>query len=251
MLKGFLERLLGGEPAWDGSERRVSLRAKCDFQLELTLPKAVYAAKVLDVGARGVRARIQAPLTRVARRGLTVQARAFNLKFPCELDTIRGKIRWVKPEQEDAFVVAIAFDDELEALQRSWVKAVLLKNLIDATQKRTQTRVKALVRTWIQVENHQFEGSLRDISTRGARLETVKTYPVGTELTLRIGPARPGSSPELGLHGMTLKAIVRRVGPSPASHQMGLLFQLEDGQRAALLKWVRGAAAQQKALLPS
>ena len=244
MIRNFLNKLFSEVPEWDGSERRRSLRTKCEFQLEVNLGQQQCPAQTLDVGASGVKLRLGQPWSALLKRDQEATLRYPDPPFECEHQTVAGKIRWVKTEGR-TFVVAVGFDENIETLRHSWVKNVLLENFLNgAHPKRKHHRVHSQHPAIIQLlgESTELRVSLLDLSTRGAKLELAEPLEVGTELLVRLAPL--GSEPAL-----TLKSVVRRCHPARARealHEIGISFAPERGKKTAMLKLFRAAVAKQK-----
>ena len=234
MIQKFLERLLGGSPEWDGSDRRITLRAKCNFELEVAMPTARYLGTALDAGPKGVRLRIRGPWNaRLLRAGTRVTLKHIEPMFDAQLDTVQCKISWVKKEADNLFLLAVGFDDSLENLKMSWVKPVLMKGLkSQVKQQRKQLRVRANLTTMLRVDTQEIEGRLRDLSMGGAQIETFKSLPLGTQVTVKFGPVAP--HPE-----MVMKGTVRRCEQALGACQIGVAFFLLEGQKKQLLKFIK------------
>ena len=234
MIKKFLERLLGGSPEWDGSDRRSTLRAKCDFELELAFPTARYLATALDAGPKGVRMRVRGPWNgRLLRVGQIVHLKYLATIFEAEIDTVQCKVSWAKKENNTLFYIAVSFDETLDNLKRSWVRPVLMKGLKkQVKQQRKQLRVRASVPAFLRVQDQEIEGKMRDLSMGGAQVESFKPIPLGTHVSLKFGPIKP--HPE-----MVLKGMVRRCELYLGTYQIGIAFLILEGQRKQLLKFIK------------
>ena len=241
MIKALIERLLGTS-SWDTAERRGGLRVRAQFDLELASPPlARYVGNVLDISPAGLKMRIRGPWNgRVLKRGKVVRLRHLNPPFDAELDSVQAKIGWVRKESVGQFLVALSYEESPDDLRRSWVRAVLQKSVDRPTkQKREQLRVRFNVVTTATVGEQTFEGHLRDISSRGARLESFRGLAPGTNLTLRIPPVKP-------FREMHLKAVVRRSELRLGTYHMGLAFILDEQQKRETIKLVKHILAIKK-----
>ncbi len=233
MLKAFVERLFTGSSAWDGSDQRMGYRAKCDIEVEVASPGLRFLGRVLDIGPQGARVRIRGPWNaRAFKKDTVITLKYLTPLFDAELDTVQCKIAWAKREVADVFSIGCRFDDSVENLRRAWIKPVLLRSIpIGGQQKRKQLRVKTSLKAVVKMEQKFSEVSLRDLSTGGAKFESLLDYPLGQPLRLLI---KPGNlSTDLEVPG-TVKRCVKtggifqgRVGaprwPGGTSHRTGLV----------------------------
>jgi hypothetical protein len=247
VIRNFLNKLFSEIPEWDGAERRRSLRAKCEFQLEVDLGQQPCPARTLDVGASGVRIRLDLPWSAMLKKGQEATLRYPHPPFECEVASVGGKIRWIKSDGK-GIIVAIGFNDNIETLRRSWVKHVLLENFKNgADQKRKDLRVHSQLPALLQLpgDTAELQANLRDLSIRGARLQLANPLAVGTELLVRFNA--------FSSHGpLTLRATVERSYPAEGSegeeqlHELGLSFTPQHGKKTAMLKLFKAAVAQQR-----
>lgn len=235
MLKDFLDRLFRKPEEWDGGDRRESLRAPCDFELELACPGLRYLAKAVNLSPRGIRLKVRGPWNpKIVRVNAEAQLKYLTPIFDAEFDTVKGSIRWVKKEAENLFTLAVAFEDDVDRLKRSWVKSELMKHLRSRVkQNRKQLRVRLNLPARFIFNGQDYEGHLRDISTGGARLEAFQIIPEGTQLIIQVGPVKP-------LPQLRLKAVVRRVTKEMGTMIYGLAFQYETAdQKSTVLQYVK------------
>jgi len=234
MLKAFMERLFSGSQEWDGSDRRMGYRAKCDIEVEVACPGLRYLGQVLDIGPQGARVRIRGPWNaRAVKRGQQVHLKYLTPLFDAELDTVKCKIAWAKQEVANIFSIGCVFDEPVENLRRAWIKPILLKNMkASGQQKRKQLRVKANLKSVLKIEGKMSEVSLRDLSTGGAKFESLIEYPEGSSLRLLIKPGNP--NPDLELPG-----VIKRCRKGRATFDVGVAFTLEPPLKKVLAKLVK------------
>ena len=234
MLRAFIERLFSGAEDWDGSDRRLGLRARCDIELEVACPGLRYLGRALDVGPRGVRIRIRGPWNpRVVKKGQAAQLKYLTPLFDAELDTVQSKIMWVKKEVENVFQIGVQFDDTVENLRRSWIKPILLKSLkARVQQKRKQLRVRSNIPCRLQLEGKEYDANLRDLSVGGGLLECFQGFKEGTQFDVMLRPGKPHAD-------VPLKAIVRRGKLNLGTYQMGVAFIGDERLKKVLLKLLK------------
>ena len=242
----FLKRLIGLNPSWDGRDRRASLRVKCDFDLGILGEGLKYQGRALDASPKGVRVRIRSPWsTRTAKRGMPVKLK-FQKPLPeGELDTVTGRITWVKRLSDDLFLLAIGFEDSIDNLRHSWVKPVLLRGLsAGVRQQRGYVRVGCNLPVEFLLGGKNFEGRLTDLSVLGARLEAVKAFAQGSRLDLKLPPNEGGP-------GLSVRAVVRRAELQQNVIFYGLTFQLDETTRKPLLQFVSSLLDAQLGAAPN
>ena len=198
---GWFEALFGAfvrrGKDWDGSERRVSLRTRCDFEVEIQAPGCRYLARVLDAGPQGLRMRVRGPwVPKVLRRSQPIRLCYVQPIYEAELDTVGAQIQWVKREGEQMFSLAVAFDDTLDNLKRSWVKPVLMKAFKMASKKNQRKTMRArcqLVGTMIY-EGKKQDIKVTDLSTSGARVSSLQPMGVGGVLEVAFEDPHRGAA---------------------------------------------------------
>lgn len=214
---------------WDGSERRLSFRVKCDFELELQLPGNRYLAQVVDAGPQGLKMRVRGPyIAKILKSGALLQLRYVEPVYGAELDTVGGEIRWVKREGEQLFTLAVALKDSLENLKRSWVKPVLQKVFKTVSRKnlRDTMRAKCNLPARLTIEKRTLDIKVNDLSTTGARVACL----VG--LTI-------GDIAELEVEGLRLRCKVRRCEPEYGVFRVGLAFSSDEKLKPKILTLVK------------
>lgn len=234
MIKAFIERLFSGGIPWDGSDRRLGIRAKCNFDLGVSGDGFSLMGQAVNVGPRGIRLRIRGPWnSRKLRKGQLVQVKYLTPLFDAELDTVKAKIEWAKKEGVDLFSLALTFDDNVETLRRSWVKPILVKTLKSrAQQKRKLLRARANLPASFTVDGKSYDGKVRDLSVGGAKLECFTGFREGTHIALILIPPKPAAS-------MALKGLVRRCALVLGTYEMGLAFLLEERDKKPLFRLVK------------
>lgn len=234
MLKSFLERLFNSSQEWDDSDRRLGYRAKCDIEVEVAGPGIRYLGRVLDIGPQGARVRIRGPWNaRFAKKDQIVHLKYLTPLFDAELDTVQCKIAWAKREVSDIFSIGCKFDDAVENLRRAWIKPVLLKNIqVGGQQKRKQLRVKTNLKSVLKIEDKMSEVSLRDLSTGGAKFESLLEYPEGSPLRLLIKSGNANADLEV-------PGVVKRCRKGGGVFQVGVAFTLEPSLKSKLVRLVK------------
>ena len=234
MFKAFIERLFSGGIPWDGSDRRLGIRAKCTFDLEVAGEGFSFMGASQNVGPRGIRVKIRGPWNaRQMRKGQEVRVKYLTPLFDAELDTVKAKIEWAKKEGNDMFSLALTFVDNVETLRRSWVKPILVKALKSrAAQKRKLLRVTANMPAGLLVDGKGYDGKIRDLSVGGAKLECFTGFREGTYIALTVIPLKPAPP-------MPLKALVRRCTLVLGTYEMGLAFLLDERDKKTLFRQVK------------
>ena len=229
----FLRRLLGFRPDWDGSDRRSSLRARCDFDLVVQGKNLEFHGRALDASPKGIRVRIRGHWNpRSVKHGVMVSMRCPQPPVECEVDTIQGRISWVKRLDKELFLLAISFEDTIDHLRRSWVKPVLMKGLHSKVrQQRGFVRVACNLPVQFAFHGEVHEGKLHDLSVQGGRLETLHIFSQGSHLELRL---RAHELPPLNI-----RSVVRRADVKLSTGFYGLNFLIEEPAKKVLLRYVR------------
>lgn len=234
MLKALLAKLLGGDPEWDGSEKRALLRVKCDVEVEVAMPKLRYLGRAFDISPRGIRVRVRGPWKPSAfKAGQPIQLKSLEQSFGSGAEVL-ASVRWVKREADSQFVFGAVFDDPVERLEKSWVKTVLQQNMkARVSQQRKTVRVRCNLPGKLTVGDQIIDVKLRDLSTGGFNIETFKAIPVDAEVTLQAGPV--GS-----LAKLYLKGAVRRVSHPLGTYSIGVRFGAQDAAtKKVVLDYVR------------
>lgn len=231
-------RFFKASPDWDGSERRESFRARCDFELEIQGPGCRYFGRVVDAGPHGLRIRVRGPwIKRVLRRGQEVALVYVQPLFEAELDSVGGKICWVRRQGEQMFTMAVAFHDTLENLKRSWVRPVLARSFKMQSRRnlRKTLRARCNLPGCLFVDGHSEDVKVTDVSATGARVSSLR-------------PLAAGSAVELTFENLHCRGLVRRCTQDYGVYRLGLAFQELPGQRQSLVKLVRRLTAMDKLL---
>lgn len=238
MLKAFIDRIFSGSAEWDCSDRRMGYRAPCDIEVEVAFPGLRYLGRVQDIGPQGARVRIRGPWnTKVLKKDQAVHLKYLTPLFDAELDTVQCKIAWVKREVSDMFSIGCTFDDAVENLRRAWIKPILLKTFkISGQQKRKQLRVKTNLKSVLKMEGKLSEISLRDLSTGGAKFESLLDYPEGSPLRLLL---KPGHS----FGDLEVSGVVKRCSKGRSFFQIGVAFTLEPSLKSKLARLIKALVA--------
>ncbi len=234
MLKALLAKLLQKDPEWDGSEKRALLRVKCDVQVEVAMPKLRYLGQAFDISPRGVKIRVRGPWKASAfKPGQPLQLKSLEQCFGSEA-LVLASVRWAKRENDMQFLFGATFEDPVERLEKSWVKTVLKRHMkARVSQQRKSVRVRCNLPARLTVGDQILEVKLRDLSTGGFQVETLKTVPSDVEVTLQAGPV--DSLPKL-----YLKGTVRRVAQPLGTFSVGVRFGAQDAAtKKVVLDYVR------------
>jgi len=234
MLTTLLKKLLGGDPAWDGSEKRSLLRVKCDVEVEVAMPKLRYLGRAIDISPRGLKVRVRGPWNASAfKAGTPVQLKSLEQCFGSEA-TVLAKVCWAKREADSQFIFGVVFEDPVERLEKSWIKSVLQKNMkARVSQQRKTVRVRCNLPGKLTVGDQILDVKLRDLSTGGFQVEGFKAVPMDAEVTLQAGPVEP-------LPKLYLKGNVRRVTQPMGTWSIGVRFGAQDAAtKKVVLDYVR------------
>lgn len=235
MLSTLLKKLLGGDPAWDGSEKRSLLRVKCDVDVEVAMPTLRYLGKAFDISPRGLRVRVRGPWKASAfKAGQPVQIKSLGQSFGSEAQVL-ASVRWAKREAESQFVFGAVFADPVERLEKTWVKTVLQQNMKAArvSQQRKSVRVRCNLPGKLTVGDQILDVKLRDLSTGGFNVEAFKAVPNEIEVTLQAGPVE-------NLPKLYLKGMVRRISQPLGTYSIGVRFGSQDAAtKKVVLDYVR------------
>lgn len=222
----WLRKLLGAE-AWSGMERRQSLRAPCGFEIQVSGGQFSFLAKAKDIGPTGLRLEASGAFPKVLKRGLEVKIKHLNAPFDCQKDTVQARVVWVKRKNAGLFQCACSFQEEIEALKRSWVRSVLVKSLRQPPQqKRKYLRVRT---DWLVpaiLQSKVVEVRLRDLSLAGARFETQEEICERDSIALR-------------LKDLKVACEVRRVTKVGGLFLVGVRFDEETQRSKYLLDLVK------------
>lgn len=239
MLQGLVEQLFGG--GWDGADRRLSMRAKCDIEVEVACPGLRFLGRVTDAGPTGMRISIRgATSSRVVKKGAVLDIKHLNPGMGVDRDTVRCKIAWVKKIAENIFDVGVSLDEPVENLKRSWIKPLLVKSLEQKTQqKRKHLRVRANIKSVLNVDGKHTDVNVRDLSVGGCKVESFQSLAGGTHVKVLLKPGK--THEELLLPGM-----VRRSVKSLGAYDVGVAFLLDAKLKKQLLKLIKGILDLQK-----
>jgi hypothetical protein len=230
---GWFEALFGSlirkGDDWDGAERRNAFRARCNFDLEVQAPGVRYLAHVQDAGPQGLKMRVRGPyVSKVLKKGSPIRLRYVEPIYEAELDTVDASIRWVRREGEQLFTMAVAFEDSIENLKKSWVKPTLQKAFKTSSRRnqRKWMRAKCNLAATALHGDKVIDVKVNDLSTSGARIASLQPFAVG-------------EATELHLEGMILRGIVRRVQAEFGVHRIGIAFAPDPVYRQQLLALVK------------
>lgn len=240
MLRGLVEQLFSGG-GWDGTDRRLALRARCDIEVEVACPGFRFFGRVTDAGPTGMRISIRgATNARVVKKGLVADVKHLAAGMGVEKDSVRCKVAWVKKLAENIFDMGLELNDSVDNLKRSWIKPLLVKALEQkAQQKRKHLRVRQNIKGSLNIDGKRVDVNVRDLSMGGAKVEAFEAHAGGTHVRLLLQPGKPFE--ELVVPGM-----VRRCVKSLGAYDVGVAFLLDDKLKKQLLKLIKGILELQR-----
>ena len=190
-----LRALRRGEPGDGYHDVREVFRIRCHYEVEFGDPENRLRGQIVDIGLGGMKLRCATPPSigdsvevSYPRAGPQVLDQA----VPCRVEWVRGR------DKEHVYFVGLTYDASNELLGRSWVKLLLneLGFRPDLTfQRRRFLRAESSISVSIRDASGEFhQGRLCNLGLQGALVEGGPPYPLGTELTLEIGPLEPLSA---------------------------------------------------------
>ncbi|MBT9588193.1 PilZ domain-containing protein [bacterium] len=222
----WLRRLLGSD-TWDGSDRRQSLRVRCNFEVQASSTQCSFLAKTRDIGPTGIRIEGRGAFPSSLKAGVLLQIKHLSAPMDCERETVKARVVWVVRKNAGLFQCAAAFDEDVETLRHSWVRSVLAKAIKQAPkQKRKYLRVHCDWTIPAQLNGEALEVRLRDLSLHGARVEVLREICERDTLSLRIKE-------------MKLQCEIRRISKAGGSHLVGVNFRPQAAQQKQLLQLIK------------
>ena len=184
-----LRTLRRGEPKDGYRDVREVFRIRCHYEVEFGASEHRNHGQIVDIGLGGMKLRCAHPPEvgeSVNVSYPTVGDQVANQSVPCRVEWVRGR------EKDSAQFVGLTYDASNELLGCSWVK-VLLKELgfrPDLTfQRRRFLRAEGFIPVCVtDCSGTQHDGQLCNLGVQGALVENPLPYPLGSELTLEIGP---------------------------------------------------------------
>lgn len=222
----WLLKLLGKEN-WDGSDRRESLRVRCNFEVQVTGTHCSFLAKAVDLGPTGLRVECRGAFPSSLKKGGALQIKHLNCPMDCERETVKARVAWATPKNPGLFQCAALFDDEVENLKKSWVRSILARAIKQSPkQKRKYLRVRCDWTVAAQINGKAAQVQLRDLSMQGARLELPAEISERDRIILDI-------------KGLILPGSIRRVSKTGGTYMIGVDFQTNPGQSKKLLQIIK------------
>lgn len=222
----WLLKLLGKD-TWDGSDRRQSLRVRCNFEVQVTGSQCSFLARTLDMGPTGLRVECRGAFPSSLKKGVALQIKHLNCPMDCERETIKARVAWATPKNPSLFQCAALFEDEVENLKKSWVRSLLVRAIKQPPkQKRKYLRVRCDWTVAAQINGTATQIQLRDLSMQGARLEVPSEISERDRLVLNI-------------KGLILPGQIRRVSKTGGTYMVGVNFQTNPGQSKKLLQIIK------------
>lgn len=214
---------------FDGLEKRRVLRSPCDWPACLRQGDESWIGKARDVSSRGLRMSI--PLQASVRRGELVELQTLRPVREPLRDLAEGKICWVRRSKGEC-LVGVSFAN-LKEIEHSWLYSLLASVFHkDSDQKRTSLRVSCSMAVHLRGAGGLVPGQLLDLSIGGALLECEQSYSSGSTIEMTLGPWAP-------LPALKIACKVQRILKPGELFRYGVRFQVGDGNRQALLDYVR------------
>ena len=211
-----IQRLLGKKVLWDGTDRRKSVRTRCNF--ELVVEKLDFRARVRDLGQNGLR------LDCSSQFGPKLKPGTHNLLVPETQDSpsVRATVCWINNSAEISRL-GLRFSSSLKG---SWMQDAIDRVAGQPRQKRRHIRVRTDWTVQAFDGNLVMDARLRDLSVTGCRFETRDSVVVGQPLRLKMG-------------SIEVAAEVRRVAGDGAVNLVGVRFDAQEPQTGQLIDLLR------------
>lgn len=221
----WLKRLIGGND-WKGTDRRQSVRAACDFEVQVTGDRCSFWARAKDVSDQAIKVEALGVLPSGLRRGTRLMLKHLNPAFDCPRDTIQVRVLWARRKTHSCFQLALAFD-KVETMRDGWVRNLLVRVLKKVPQqKRRHVRVRMDWMVPALVRGDVCKVRLRDLSMGGARLEMSREPRESERIALRV-------------KDLKLPCEVRRVQRNGGTYLVGVRFPPEFNQSKKLLDVIK------------
>lgn len=222
----WLRRLLG-QQNWHGADRRQTLRALCNFEVQVSTNKCSFWGKAIDISEKALRVEVTGAFPSSLRSRQVAWLKHLRPPFGCPRDTLKARVIWVKRIHQGKFQCALAFDDDPAVVRRSWLPELLacaLKHAPDQKRRHVRVRMDWLVPALFRNEIHKVR--LRDLSMGGARIEINHYIQEGDTLALKVKELK-------------LPCEVRRVTKNGGSYLVGLRLRPEFSQSKQLLQLIK------------
>lgn len=178
-----------GASDWEFDERRELVRLRCHVEVSYTVGSKRYFGQIVDMSLGGMMLRCLQPPGLGTFTDVTYEV---PLEGVTEKD-VRCRVQWAKRRRRDYMhFVGLSYCSNEDVLRNSWVK-VTLRHLgfrpERLFQKRKYVRVTCFIPVTVNGQvGHHTEGSLYNLSAKGALLETASTLEPGEQVELTIGP---------------------------------------------------------------
>ena len=180
----------GDASDWGFDERRELVRLRCHVEVSYTVGSRRYYGQIVDMSLGGMMLRCLQPPGLGTFTDVTYET---PMEGATE-KTVRCRVQWSKRRRRDHMhFTGLSYCSNEDVLRNSWVK-VTLRSLGFRPQRLFQKRKFVRVTCFIPVAvngegGHKTEGSLYNLSAKGALLETSSPLEPGESVALTIGPA--------------------------------------------------------------
>jgi hypothetical protein len=209
LVAGLRALILG--PGASPEEKRRLTRVRCDLPVYCEDGPRRFSASVVDLGQRGLRLRLPAPVA----PGTVLAIYYAGSEARLALDRVVAEVRWCRrPPGSDRVLAGLEWAQPESRLERSWARILLHEMGYESAsifERRRWLRADSSLPAVLRLAGGgKAEGRVANLGLGGALVETEETLPRRAPLEIELGPT--WQLPALRLPGVVLHSRPLRRG---------------------------------------
>lgn len=216
------------------SDRRELVRLRCDYPVLVKLGDTIFAARVTDISAQGLRIAVP-EIERPPRRDSVVLVSYRPGGVPTGRQRLRCRVIWTRrPRSRTTVELGLAYDDTHENLRFSWVQVLLQELGFDERRLYRRRALRVDLELPIYVRSMEggpeHAGELLNLGVGGLLFRTGGDLSTGDPVQVSLGPYK--KLPALNIVG---RVVSCRPDPEGVGTRHGVRFLGSDTPEVKLL----------------